>query len=172
MGDWLRFRMVNPTPQNPLMGDDLPAYEDRYADFSTLLQATRSRYRRARKLSRVGEAANDGGCFYAHDHNGIGCAIGCHLPNDLGRRMDHFGMSIQGFCQRQPSVVKDEYELELAAIRKELLAKFDVQAIGLENLTLLQKLHDRSENVKAFIASLDHLLELERSKSALLPHFP
>jgi len=106
------------------------------------LKDTIEKFEQAHGLS----ISDDGSCFYSPEINGIGCVLGCHLPEDVALRWDqlqeHAGATISAVWRVYP----DEVEKYFPGLR-----------VGF--LELIQDLHDGSTTKSFFISMMKDLLE-------------
>lgn len=121
-----------------------------YTDFRDLVVATRNKYENATALSR-GEDGS--GCFYGHDKNGLGCAIGCHFPPEVAAQFDAFGFS--EIDEPPPIDSKGIGALLRDAVLAEIIRERVSPAITRDQLSELQNMHDNVESVSDFLADLD-----------------
>lgn len=117
-----------------------------------LLEETLHKYENAATTANTNpEDPKNGHCSYAHDVNGIGCAIGCHLPAQVALYVE----------QENPGETIDnilKYESNLGA--QEIRRYINVDAIGIDKLKKLQSLHDGSKNVDRFRFQLEEEIRL------------
>lgn len=109
--------------------------------YRELLEATLAKYEGAALLAK---RAN-GYCIYGHEINGVGCAIGCHLPASVASNMDELGGPIWNFVEYDRYSPLAEY--------------FNLDKIDTHDLMQLQAMHDEAQNVDDFRARLRRALE-------------
>lgn len=104
-----------------------------------VLQTVLERYEHATALARDEHRH----CTYAHDHNGVGCAIGCLFDADTAALLEsraavnNIGAEITTLYQDAPA----KYHVDQA---------LDIKAIDMSNLMHLQRLHDGASEVYSF----------------------
>ncbi len=117
-----------------------------YETMRDLVIATKEKFQNATELSRGKE-----GCLYGHSINGIGCAIGCHFPDEMARNWDAppnlEPSDIMAIATNNPEYVK------------QIRTVIDIHTIGAEKLQRLQKAHDTAGTVAHFLQKLDSFLE-------------
>jgi hypothetical protein len=116
-----------------------------------VVEATKEKYKAATSLSKDrGEKYYN--CRYAHDANGIGCAIGCHLTAENALVLQRRNLRISTFL----------YDPDGGEAAKVLSDVFDLDEIDVDDLTHLQIAHDNSETVEQFLQKLDKYLSGRR----------
>jgi hypothetical protein len=111
------------------MGDMAMSYQN----FREVVLAVREKYEGAKQLSRNGTT-----CFYSHDINGIGCAIGCLVSPEEADKMENEMESL--FCLADMGYMGN------------------MGRIDISDLCMLQKWHDTSGDVDSFRKKLDKYL--------------
>lgn len=123
-----------------------------------LLEQTLAKYEGATALSYT--MSDDGGedavrnCVYSHDANGVGCAIGCHLPSSLANEMD------ESLYLDIGTVILVDNERN-----HELHNHLNVDGIGEDNLERLQRMHDRCDTVDEFRQRLRTAIAAEKQRN-------
>lgn len=116
-----------------------------FTNMHDLVKATREKYEGVEKLSKRAS----GYCFYTHDINGVGCAIGCHFPADLARQFDGDEPAIS---QTVDDILRN---LDLGVE----FCKVISMDIDIDDLAHLQAVHDDSQSAAEFCWHLDCYLE-------------
>lgn len=105
-----------------------------------VLKTVAERYERATRLARNETSQK---CVYAHHLNGVGCAIGCLLAPEIADLLDSLGGEGIHRIYRLPAV---KYHINQVV---------DVNAVGVDNLTAIQNMHDQATDVDDFRSKLN-----------------
>lgn len=104
-----------------------------------VLKTVAERYEHATRLARNNDSQK---CVYAHHLNDVGCAIGCLLAPEIADLLESLGGGGVQRIYRLPAV---KYHIDQA---------IDVGAVGIDNLTVLQNMHDQATDVDDFRSKL------------------
>lgn len=114
-----------------------------------LLEAIRSKFSGATSLSRT----ESGYCYYSRQLNGIGCAIGCLLPESICNDLDRHNVSV-------------DTAMSMDKFRGLLLSYFPDGVIEVDLLRRLQCYHDLADDVEEFVHRLDAMIASGRYSAA------
>lgn len=116
-----------------------------------VLKTVAARFEHATRLARNNDTQK---CVYAHHLNNVGCAIGCLLAPEIADLLESLGGGGIQRIYRSPAV---KYHIDQA---------LDVKAIGVDNLTAMQNMHDQATDVDSFRRQLStEIAQLEEYQS-------
>lgn len=112
--------------------------------YKQLLEETLAKFEKATMLNRLGQRSHVASlCLYAPIARGaVGCAIGCHLQLEDAEEIDALASEATG--------IRSVYYPNQNIFDK----IFDVEAIGIENMLLLQEMHDTAFDLDDFRIAL------------------
>lgn len=119
-----------------------------YRTIEEVIEATLERYEGVGDLSITQPHIGPVRCLYGHEVNGIGCAIGCHVPAEVAEAMDRAGVLLE-------------------ELRPVFLADVFADTVDSRDLYWLQKQHDGSKSVEEFRRRLRTRLETEEALAGL-----
>jgi hypothetical protein len=110
-----------------------------------LIEETLRHFERTDRLARSGKRSSS--CRYSRRYNEVGCAIGCHLPEEWCQHLDNVGTI--------DTIWENEYD--------QLSAYFDTTVLTRADLRELQVLHDSAEDYAAFVHNLHTVADTLRA---------
>lgn len=124
-----------------------------YNTFDEVVAEVKNKYNDVTKLSQTGRSV---GCVYSHKINGVGCAIGCLLPNEIASELDNYvnatisGLYYSHKYQADALITPEQYDI-LNYIFTDI---FNMNSIHIAQLSKLQRHHDDVDTVDEFLFNL------------------
>lgn len=145
--------------------------QKKYTDIEDLRQDIIKAYTGVGKLSRKPEApyTKGIGCAYGDRYNGVGCGLGCVVVNrEVADTLDQIetATSIHYLyrIQYHPDTIENEFLVlikpdERKGIHHFFADIFDVDSLGIDNLSAIQAVHDdnTTKTVEDFLSKLKSL---------------